>query len=80
MITRCFLTLDYPGQPVAMNAQNGVVVMKQKLCPRMSIRQVHYMKEPNRESIDVDDNSDASSDSFHSIEDDGRGTAISPLK
>ena len=77
MITQCLYTLDYPGQQFGTNVQSGVVgwtVTKQKLCPQIIIHQAHSGKgalPPYRETIDNDDNSIASPDSFHSIEDDG---------
>jgi hypothetical protein len=69
-------TLDYLGQQFATNVQNGVVgwtVTKQKLCPQMILKNSFWKGTlpPYRETIDIDDNSIASPDSFHSIEDDG---------
>lgn len=78
MITQCLYTLDYPGQQFGTNVQNGVVgwtVTKQKLYESTdNYSSSSFWKgtlPPYRETIDNDDNSIASRDSFHSIEDDG---------
>jgi hypothetical protein len=76
MITQCLYTLDYPGQQFGTNVQNGVVgwtVTRQKLSTDNYSSSSFWKATlpPYRETIDIDDNSIASPDSFHSIEDDG---------
>ena len=74
MITQCLYTLDYPGQQFGTNVQNGVVGWTVTKLSTDDYSSSSFWKgtlPPYRENIDNDDNSIASPDSFHSIEDDG---------
>ena len=77
MITQCLYTLDYPGQQFATNVQKWRRWLdsdEAKTLPTDNYSSSSFWKgtlPPYRETIDSDDNSIASPNSFHSIEDDG---------
>jgi hypothetical protein len=69
MIIQCLYTLDYPRQQFAKNVDGD----EAKTMSTDDYSSNSFWKgalSPYRETIDIDDNSIASPDSFHSIDDD----------